>query len=118
MSKQVDGDVVAVDDGTTTGRRISNRADRMGPDRATAGSAGARDEARLLALLEADQGRGLTIAALREHGIQTPGQAVYALQLACHRIDRVNCQDADGHPRLGYRLRASLTAAPEPSNRE
>jgi len=118
MSKQPGGDVVAIDHGAAIGGRMSNQAGQTGPDRATAGSAGARDEARLLALLEADQGRGLTIAALREHGIQTPGQAVYALQLAGYRIDRVNCEDADGHPRLGYRLRASLTAAPDPSNRE
>ncbi|MGH2886183.1 MAG: hypothetical protein ACRDPA_26385 [Solirubrobacteraceae bacterium] len=118
MSKQPGGDVVAVDRGRMTGGWVSNRGHRTGPDGATAGSAGARDEARLLALLEADQGRGLTIAALREHGIQTPGQAVYALQLAGHRIDRVNCEDADGHPRLGYRLHAFLTAAPDQSIRE
>lgn len=118
MSKQPSGDVVAVDHGATIGGGMSNRGHRTGPDRATAGSAGARDETRLLALLEADQGRGLTITAMREHGIQAPGQAVYALQLAGHRIHRVNCEDADGHPRLGYCLRGSLTAPPDQSNRE
>jgi hypothetical protein len=65
-------------------------------DQATTGSFGARNEARVLALLESDEAGGLTIAALREHGIQAPGQAVYALELAGHKIDRVNCEDSDG----------------------
>ena len=85
-------------------------------DQATTGSVGARNEARLLALLESDEAGGLTIAALREHGIQAPGQAVYALQLAGHKIDRVNCEDSDGHTGLGYRVRASSPAAPSQSN--
>jgi hypothetical protein len=68
---------------------------------------GARNETRLLALLESDQTGGLTVAALREQGIRAPGQAVYALQLAGHRIDRVNCEGSDGQTSLGYRLRGS-----------
>ena len=68
---------------------------------------GARDEARLLALLESDQTGGLTIAALRELGVTAPGQAVYALQLAGHQIELVYCQDSDGNPKRAYRLRAS-----------
>ena len=68
---------------------------------------GARDEARLLALLESDETGGLTIAALRELGVTAPGQAIYALQLAGHQIERMNCQDSDGNPKHAYRLRAS-----------
>jgi hypothetical protein len=118
MSKEPGGEIVAIDHGVTTGGRISSRHHETGTDRASAGSAGARDEARRLALLESDHGSGLTIAALREHGIQAPGQAVYALQLAGHWIDRVSCEDSDGHPRLGYRLHASASAAQDPSNRK
>ena len=69
-----------------------------------------------MALLERDEPGGLTIAAMREHGIQAPGQAVYALQLAGHKIDRVTCEDSDGHTGLGYRVRASSAAAPSRSN--
>ena len=68
---------------------------------------GARDEARLLALLESDETGGLTTAALRELGVTAPGQAVYALQLAGHQIDRVSYQDSDGNPKHAYRLRVS-----------
>jgi Helix-turn-helix domain len=67
----------------------------------------ARDEARLLALLESDETGGLTIAAMRDLGVTAPGQAVYALQLAGHQIERVYCQDSDGNPKHAYRLRAS-----------
>jgi len=67
----------------------------------------ARDEARLLALLESDETGGLTMAALRELGITAPGQAVYALQLAGYQIERVYRQHSDGNPRLAYRLRTS-----------
>jgi hypothetical protein len=77
----------------------------------SAGTVGARDEARLLALLESDQTGGLTIAALREHGIKAPAQAVYALQLAGHPIERANCEDSDGHTTPGYRLKASSPPA-------
>ncbi len=82
----------------------------------TTGSVGARNEARLLALLESDEAGGLTIAALRERGIQAPGQAVYALQLAGHKIDRVNCEDSDGYTGPGYRVRPSSATAPSRSN--
>lgn len=68
---------------------------------------GARDEARLLALLESDETGGLTIAALRDLGVTAPGQAVYALQLAGHQIERVYCHDSNGNPKHAYRLRAS-----------
>ena len=67
----------------------------------------ARDEERLLALLERDEAGGLTVAALLELGIKAPGQAVYALQLAGYQIERVYRQDSDGNQRLGYRLGAS-----------
>lgn len=68
---------------------------------------GARDEARLLALLESDETGGLTIAAMRDLGVKAPGQAVYALQLAGHQIERVHCHDSDGNPKHAYRLLAS-----------
>jgi hypothetical protein len=77
---------------------------------------GASNEARLLALLESDETGGLTVEALRKHGIRTPGQAVYALQLAGHQIDRVSREGSDGRMRLGYRLHASSAAAPGRSN--
>jgi len=83
-------------------------------DQTTTGGIGARNEARLLALLESDEDGGLTIAAMREHGIQDPGQAVYALQLAGHQIDRVNREDSDRHTGLAYRLRAYSATASVP----
>jgi hypothetical protein len=95
MSDQRDDDVLATEPGATVG---------------------ARNEARLLALLESDETGGLTVEALREHGIRAPGQAVYTLQLAGHQIDRVSREGSDGHMRLGYRLHASSAAAPGRSN--
>ena len=69
--------------------------------------AGDRDVMRLLGLLETNQGGALTIAALRERGIETPAMSVYELQLAGYEIERVHCERPDGYTTLGYRLRAA-----------
>jgi hypothetical protein len=71
------------------------------------------DLARVLALLDAASGSGVTLEALREAGIRSPGQSVYALQVAGYAIDRVSCVDSDGHKALGYCLRAVPLTIPE-----
>ena len=76
-------------------------------ERARSPSAGDRDLTRVLGLLEANRTRGLTIAALRERGIETPAIRVYELQVAGYEIERVPCERPDGHTTLGYRLRAA-----------
>jgi hypothetical protein len=63
-----------------------------------------RDEARLLALLGDDRAEPLTIAAMRERGIEAPAQAIYTLQLAGYQIDRVLVQPPRGRHASGYRL--------------
>ena len=78
-------------------------------------SAGDRNLARLLALLDGDQAGAMTIAALREHGVGAPAQAVYTLQLAGYPIDRISCTDADGHRTLGYRLHRTSRPIPDRS---
>ena len=65
------------------------------------------DAARVLTLLGADNRGALTIAALREHGVQAPAQAIYELQLDGYEIDRVPCESSDRRTTIGYRLRAS-----------
>jgi len=66
-----------------------------------------RDAARLLALLETQPHDAVTIATMREHGIETPAQVIYALQLAGYEIDRA---PAPGNPcgPSGYRLRSGI----------
>ena len=66
-----------------------------------------RDAARLLALLEDKPHDAVTIASMREHGIETPAQVVYALQLAGYDIDRA---PPPGNPcgPSGYRLRSGI----------
>jgi hypothetical protein len=76
-------------------------------------SEGARELARVLALLEGDQTGSITVAALRERGVKAPGQAVYILQLAGYAIDRVSRTDLGGHRTLGYRLHGSGVPALE-----
>jgi hypothetical protein len=76
-------------------------------ERARSPSEGDRDPTRVLRLLEANQGGALTIAALRERGVDTPAMSVYELQLAGHEIERVACERPDGRATLGYRLRAA-----------
>ena len=66
-----------------------------------------RDVARLLALLEDNPHGAVTIAAMREHGIETPAQVIYALQLAGYDIDRAPSRGIPRGP-LGYRLRSGI----------
>ena len=70
-------------------------------------SQGERELARVLALLERDRAGSLTIAALREHGVKAPAQAVYDLQLGGYVIDRVTCTGEGGQRSIGYRLHVS-----------
>jgi hypothetical protein len=66
-----------------------------------------RDTARLLALLQDNPHDAVTIAAMREHGIETPAQVIYALQLAGYDIDRTPSRGIPRGP-LGYRLRSGI----------
>jgi hypothetical protein len=60
---------------------------------------------RVLGLLESADEHVLTIAELRAHGIATPGQSVYELQLAGYPIKRVHHpRGAGGCTVLAYRL--------------
>ena len=60
---------------------------------------------RVLALLESAEEHALTISELRAHGIGTPGQSVYELQLAGYPIERVHRRrGASGCTVLAYRL--------------
>lgn len=70
-------------------------------------SEGECELARVLALLEGERAGAVTLSALRERGVKTPGQAIYTLQLAGYAIDRVSCTDAGGHTTLGYLLLGS-----------
>jgi hypothetical protein len=62
------------------------------------------DAVRVLALLAENHRGAMTIPELREHGIEAPGQEIYALQLAGYRIDRVAVRPRGGHWSQGYRL--------------
>jgi hypothetical protein len=66
---------------------------------------GGRALARALALLEGNHSGPVTLAALRERGVNAPAQAIYDLQLAGHVIDRVTGTDSAGHASPGYHLR-------------
>ena len=66
------------------------------------------DAARVLTLLGADDSGAVTMAALREHGVHAPAQAIYELQLDGYEIDRVHCESSDRHTTIGYRLRTSV----------
>jgi hypothetical protein len=74
-------------------------------------SEGDRDLVRVLALLEGDRTGVVTVFTLREHGVRSPDQAVYDLQLAGYPIDRVSHTNAGGDRTLGYRLGASAMTA-------
>jgi hypothetical protein len=78
----------------------------MTETRSPQGSSRDDEQARVLALLGDDRARPVTIGELRERGVKTPGQAIYALQLAGHQIDRVPFQHANGRRTIGYRLHA------------
>lgn len=92
-------------------RAVHSRADRSQPQ-----SAGDRDLSRVLSLLQGGQEGALTIAALRERGIEAPALTLYELQLAGYEIERVLYVDADGHTSPSYRLSAAPAPAIEPSN--
>ncbi|MGA2010602.1 MAG: hypothetical protein ABSH51_08740 [Solirubrobacteraceae bacterium] len=62
------------------------------------------EQARTLELMRGDPPATVTIAQLQARGVRAPAQAVYGLQVAGHRIERVGCTDADGRRALGYRL--------------
>ena len=60
---------------------------------------------RVLALLERAEEHAMTISELRAHGIATPGQSVYELQLAGYPIQRVrHRRGASGCTVVAYRL--------------
>jgi hypothetical protein len=92
---------------------MSNSAITTSTSQSHSQSAGDRELARVLALLEGDQTGAMTIAALRESGVKAPAQAVYTLQLAGYAIDRVSCTDPGGHRTFGYRLHGSGAPAPD-----
>ncbi len=57
--------------------------------------------------LELLRGRGdelLTIAELHADGVRAPAQALYELELAGYRLDRIRTHGAAGVGALGYRL--------------
>ena len=83
---------------------MSARAARNGNDQAALDSAWGRDAARLLALLRQDRHAGVTVAAMRERGIEAPAQAIYTLQLAGYAIDRVYAA-VNGRTSSAHRLR-------------
>ena len=76
------------------------------------------DAARVLTLLGADDSGALTMAALREHGVQAPAQAIYELQLDGYEIDRVPCESSDRQAIIGYRLRTSAAIPSRSALRE
>jgi hypothetical protein len=97
---------------------FGNSSTPTGTDHVRPQSEGDRDLARTLALLEGDQAGSITVAALRNHGVKAPAQAVYELQLAGYAIDRVRFKDPQGRKTLAYRLASApapdgLAAAPE-----
>ncbi len=79
----------------------------------TALSLAGRDVARLLELLENDRNEPLTIAAMRERGIEAPAQAIYTLQLAGYQIDRMSVQPTNDHHVSGYRLSPLCEGSPQ-----
>jgi hypothetical protein len=90
---------------------MSIQAVQPGVEHARPDGGGDRDQSRVLRLLEANQHQGLTVAVLRERGIEAPAVTVYELQLAGCEIDRVPCRCSDGHTTLGYRLRTASAPA-------
>ena len=93
------------------GSFIRDRPVHNASDQAQSLSAGDREVAHALALLEAGQAGAVTLAALREHGVKTPLQAIYTLQLAGYHIDRSYVHDANGHMVPGYSLCSLLATA-------
>jgi hypothetical protein len=83
---------------------MSASAATRASEQAELDSARGRNAGRLLALLREDRDRGVSVAAIRERGIEAPAQAIYTLQLAGYAIDRVPAA-ADRRRAFGYRLR-------------
>ena len=96
---------------------MSIQAVQPGAEHPRRHGAGDRDQSRVLRLLEANQHGGLTVAVLRERGIEAPAVTVYELQLVGYEIDRVPCRCEDGHTTQGYRLRAASALAADRSAR-
>ena len=88
------------------------RNSTIGRDDPQPGTEAEQELARALALLESDHTGAVTVAALREHGVRAPAQAVYNLQIAGYAIDRVTSTDAGGHSTPGYRLRGPAPSEP------
>jgi len=65
-----------------------------------------REDARLLAMLRREGRAGITVQAMRDAGVEAPGQAIYMLQLRGYDIDRVSAEP-HGRPTPVYRLAAS-----------
>ena len=75
---------------------------------------GDRDTVRLLAVLEDNCAEAVTISELRERGIETPGQAIYTLQLTGYPIERVPIQHPTGRNTTGYRLHLQASRSSDP----
>jgi len=71
--------------------------------------------ARLLAMLH-DRSGALTIATMRERGIQAPAQRIYTLQLAGYEIERCYIGSSAGRRTPAYRLCISSLPLPERSD--
>jgi hypothetical protein len=97
-------------DALTRNRPVNDASARVQPP-----SAGDREVAHALALLEAGQAGAVTLAALRKHGIKAPVQAIYTLQLAGYQIERIYVHDANGHTAPGYSLHSPPATASQRS---
>jgi hypothetical protein len=84
---------------------MNDRAARTRTDPAAPERAWGRDASRLLAMLKRDRDTGVTVAAMRERGIDAPAQAIYTLQLVGYAIDRVPT-GLNRRAAPAYRLRA------------
>jgi hypothetical protein len=79
--------------------RAHTSADQAGLERAWG-----RDAARLLSLLRRNRDAGVTVAEMRERGIDAPAQAIYTLQLAGYAVDHVPAAP-NGSKARAYRMR-------------
>jgi hypothetical protein len=89
---------------------MSTWGTRSRGDRVALESAWGRDAARLLAALKRGGASGVSVAEMRERGIEAPAQAIYTLQLAGYGIDRTPTPTDGGAP--VYRLSRGPRAAP------
>lgn len=88
-------------------------ADGAGPStsRSQPRSAGDRELARVLALLEDADSDWVTLTVMRERGVRAPAQAIYTLELAGYPIDRSSCTGPPGQRAPGYRIRGGRDPA-------